>query len=407
MLVGNILNQNKKINKQVAFKSAASVDLGNSKNGMSFKFDVVSSQDPNKHVYSEKGTLFNPGDSVQGPSDFMAKIRGRVIEAYERATNTREFQTLSPEDQKLSSLSVFAPVLVTNGNEVMYYIVFNGNKIDPKLDTANSSRFTEDLSRDLKKGKIPVSEELKLNITNDLFGVSSAAVKALYDQDALGNAIVVMVGGGIGNKYVETDSDKVIIRNIDSDDSQIKDNPYDSPEADAASVRALIGNYYRALGNNDKNFIQQQAIKGDTKEIVDKLSTGNLKEKLAASKSIETLIDGLGVSLAGKLNPSVDTIVLAGPLLNGIRDRLAEISGNPDELSNSLKSAIVAHSKDAQFDVEKLKIGFVRASDNTVGAPVLNNAIFNSNGKEVTIPLEELRNLPKFNNLKVEWSENS
>ncbi len=248
---------------------------------------------------------------------------------------------------------------------------------------------------------IKVSKDCKLVVTNDMVGGISYVANVLLSDPKYKNLmeegasfVYIATGGGMGVAFADMDRDGIIkIKASECGHTKEPDRDF-SLEAGGASSPALIKNFAQNLGLNQEQ-VDKVAASRNGKIVTDfktaqtelkKLVDYNLSESsyyLASKDAINRYMDDIAYFCHGKVLEGVNFVVLAGPVVNGIKEYIKQNNSEDNQttfddiLTKKIYDNLLEDMAKDQFKSNKFRvISDISVPDNTLGGRFLPNGQF-------------------------------
>lgn len=302
------------IQNNVSFGHKIIVDNGASKpNNGTLKISVISDV-TGEEIYSYRGEVCPEG--FKNNDDYIQGIIRGIQETLANCSD--KIKTLTRKDRKLSGIVIYSPgATINNQAPIIPNLKLLGTQTS--LTNINYNGILSKLRAFLSKLGIKIRWGCKLMATNDMIGAGAAIAKQLLDNPAFKegyNALFLMAGGGLGVGEINHMGKNVLVKTSESGHINVFGTNH-SLESYGASAKALIRNYAEALGLGQAE--TEKLIKaGDAKRVLEAASDPAKKD--AVKVAVERFIEAISIISANKVTEGVNSVILTGPLTNGIKD---------------------------------------------------------------------------------------
>jgi hypothetical protein len=421
-------------NSKINFGYRVYIDSGASKqqNG-SLKVSIQS--DKGNELLSTS-QLTNLNDQMVCPGgfkksdDYTRCLAERTRHFIELAKKNPDFDELEGKDKKLSGVVINVPCQVVN-NKVS--IITNLKLPDGQsLTNVDFGNIEKALKKDVE-----VSDDFKFIATNDLPGAAAGVAKLLNEKNLLKEGFygaVCMTGGGCGVADIKVKNNTLEIEASESGHNQALNSNL-SIEKDGASSPALISNFAKSLGYDNKDILalsstgkaklvfkhhlkveknsqdlevllktglfKQLEDAEDGKAVLKLKGVGKKEQAKACQKAISKYIDSIAQLAAPKVNEGLNLLVLTGPLAGRVKEFVDE---KPTEFESKNLATLIQEKTASYLDDSGASMAKTynfkvacdndfAISDNTIGGKVLlaGTSIDSQNrGNWINIPVEAL-----------------
>lgn len=443
--------------KAVSFGHIAVIDCGASdKERASLKLSMLSD---NGNLLSKYSGVASK-DGFYTSSDFPAGIATNIVSSYDKPYNGSDkkyednilkevVNKLRGNDKVLNGIITFAPCITKNNQTpIIGNLKIKGTN---KSLTDVDYRVIPSLVQNVLASKgIKYSENIKLVATNDMIGTGVAIVKEMVKDPELSKdfkegyyAAFIMVGGGMGTGQIEHHGNKVIVKSIECGHNHVYGTG-GNLEQYGASAGSFV-NIFMEEANKDKKIFTPEQIqivtdvkngkvpmqfpvitlnlpkeekdlkplmKSELFEVTEKLDKKgdkiaelrwkDLDEetfKRASAKAVNKLAEAIAMMAATKVNEGANSVVLTGPLADGIR---MDMKHNPDLFDGKELSQIIDAKIKKQLDpvgdgvAEAYNFKLltnVKVKDNTQGGDLILKGKFigDDRGNWLSIPVSALK----------------
>jgi len=371
-------------------KHFINVDIGASSINGSLKICAINDKD--EIIAKERLTVFDEGESRS--EDKFEENVARKISKFEK-DNQEEIAKHDKDNEVLLTVCYPGPAVKTANNSTGFLMS------NFYYDNARHQRFNRSINPNtidsmLKQRGINITQSRH---TNDMAGAGAcllSKVKKTY-PDVLeeGKEILYMYpGGGLGTGFIIVDKDNIKVKPSEIQHMIKNGTKKDSLENDVGAAK-LRQSFAEELELSK----EEEVILGEnTKAVTSFKETHKLfphitKDKFndASRETILNYMDSLAQLIATKVcETKLDTVVITGPIANGIRE---SVNGNSsfidytakfpkDENDNftatlrrKIQKSLSPVGKKLLGDAENLNIIYLQIADNTDGAHILQKGV--------------------------------
>lgn len=360
--------------QNVAFGYKVFVDSGASdpKRG-SFKVSIRS-EESGKEIFTHKEMpsdycKVGPKGGFKTADDYVNGLASRISKAIDMAKG--KIAELKGDDKNLSGVLINAPAYVIGGKRAR----FVANLKDQNNESLRNVDFTK-IDIDTPKN----DDKYRLIATNDMHGAAFGVAKILKEQGKLKDGFygfICMTGGGMGVVTVKVKNGMLEVEGSENGHNQvIGKRGVHSMEKAAASAPGLITNFAQAMKYPPEK-VEELVNAGNAIIVSEAYLNGTPEEKRAAGKAIGKYVDTISQEFARKVLDGCNTVIVSGPLANGIKKDLEVKTGNPDELKDRIMKRIQKHLPETSpgtimADIHNFDLDIdMDIPDNTVGGAIL------------------------------------
>jgi hypothetical protein len=288
----------------------------------------------------------------QQSDDLITGIGQLIAKAYQQA------QAILPVEDKLKGVIGFVPAQTKN-NIVAHFANLE-TQSGQKLANVNFN----DLVGILKEHGVKLAAKPKVVVTNDMMGGTAFVASKLAGEPTFKegfHGVYMATGGGFGvAELTYEEGDKLKIKATENGHLTTTGNV--SLEASVASAPAIINNFAKALGLDDKT--RQTLVAAGDARVVTQLPKAQAvlprlterQHKQAGLLAMNQYLDGVSTLIANKVLDGINTVVLAGPLAHGVKH---SVETNPKDFQSDLDEYALHHSDDRVSPFEKVLINRV------------------------------------------------